>query len=306
MAEGTHSVLAGLIGAGIQGSLSPALHEHEAERHGLRLVYRLIDIDELGLGPDRTPDLLAEALRMGYSGLNITHPCKQAVLDHLDELSPEAAAIGAVNTVVFDGVRGSGGMRAIGHNTDWAGFARGLEHGLPGAGLGDVVLVGAGGAGAAVAYALLNLGAERLTVVDVEPRRAELLARKMDGRFGGSRVHAGLTSDLAALISRADGVVNATPIGMAAHPGVPFSPRLLRSGQWVTDLIYAPAETRLLHEAAKLGCRTINGGGMLVHQAAEAFRHFTGIRADAERMLAHFLSRTARPRALSLSADGHR
>src|SRR3954467_9064574 len=152
----------GLIGAGIGTSLSPALHEREAAELGLRYVYRTLDIAELGVAPDDAGELLAPARAAGFDGLNVTHPCKQLILEHLDELSPDAAALGAVNTVVLrDG-------RAVGHNTDWSGFARAFDRGLPEAPLDRVVLLGAGGAGAAVAHALLTLGTRRLTVLDVD------------------------------------------------------------------------------------------------------------------------------------------
>ncbi|HCA84848.1 MAG TPA: shikimate dehydrogenase, partial [Streptomyces sp.] len=145
------SYLTGLIGSGIGPSLSPALHEREADRHGLRLLYRTLDIDLLGTGPESVGDLLRAARAVGFDGLNITHPCKQLVIEHLDELAPEAAALGAVNTVVLRG------GRAIGHNTDVTGFAQSFARGLPAAPTRRVVQLGAGGAGAAVAHALLNL-----------------------------------------------------------------------------------------------------------------------------------------------------
>ena len=149
----------GLIGAGIDASLSPALHEAEAAALGLDYSYRLLDIDRLDAG---VGELLERARDEGYSGLNVTHPCKQDVVEHLDELSPEAAALDAVNTVVFrDG-------RAIGHNTDASGFAESFRRGLAGAPLGKVVVLGAGGAGAAVAHAALRLGAQELVIVDVD------------------------------------------------------------------------------------------------------------------------------------------
>lgn len=100
--------LVGLIGSGIGPSLSPALHEREADRQGLRYLYRLIDIDVLGVGPEAVGDLVRAARDLGFDGLNITHPCKQLVIDHLDELAPQAAALGAVNTVVFEGAARSG------------------------------------------------------------------------------------------------------------------------------------------------------------------------------------------------------
>ncbi|MEU0459241.1 shikimate dehydrogenase, partial [Streptomyces sp. NPDC006129] len=168
------SYLVGLIGSGIGPSLSPALHEREADRQGLRLLYRLIDIDPLGVPPEAVGDLVRAARDLGFDGLNITHPCKQLVLEHLDALAPQAEALGAVNTIVFeDG-------RAVGHNTDVTGFAASFARGLPDAPLERVVQLGAGGAGAAVAHALLTLGAGRVTVVDALPERAAALADSLN------------------------------------------------------------------------------------------------------------------------------
>src|SRR5690348_182292 len=200
----------GLIGAGIATSLSPALHEQEASCLGLDYDYRVLDIAELGVAPEAVGELLSRARDAGYDGLNVTHPCKQLVLEHLDELSTDAAALGAVNTIVFrDG-------RAVGHNTDWSGFARSFDRGLPDARLDRVVLLGAGGAGSAVAHALLSLGAAHLTVVDRDRGRAEGLADALAGRFGDGRASGGGTSELDAALAVADGLVHATPTGMAA------------------------------------------------------------------------------------------
>ncbi|MEU5882448.1 shikimate dehydrogenase [Spirillospora sp. NPDC047279] len=275
--------LIGLIGSTITTSLSPALHHREADHHGLRYLYRTIDIDELGLPPEAAGDLVRSARRLGFTGLNITHPCKQTVIEHLDELSPDAARLGAVNTVTFDG------DRAIGHNTDWTGFAESFARGLPDARTRRVVQTGAGGAGAAVAHALLTLGADEVTVVDVRPSRAQALAAELEARFGPGRARAGAVADLKELLAAADGLVNATPIGMVAHPGMPVPDALLHPELWVADVIYRPMRTELLAHAASLGCRTLDGGGMVVFQAAHAFRLFTGIAPDPERMLAHLL-----------------
>ncbi|MFO7249728.1 MAG: shikimate dehydrogenase [Actinomycetes bacterium] len=272
------SFLAGLIGSGIGPSLSPALHEREARHHGLNLVYRLLDIDVLGRP---VGELLWAARRFGYDGFNITHPCKQAVIPHLDELSEDARALGAVNTVVFDG------DRAIGHNTDWTGFAESFTRGLPDAPVRRIVQLGAGGAGAAVGHALLTLGAGLLTVVDTRPDRAKELAARLAGRFGDGRAHAAAPDDLPGLLATADGLVNASPVGMAHHPGLPLPAELLHPGLWVADIVYRPLETPLLRHARTLGCRTLDGGGMVVFQAAHAFRLFTGREPDTGRMLAH-------------------
>ncbi|GAA5067837.1 shikimate dehydrogenase [Thermocatellispora tengchongensis] len=272
------SFLVGLIGSGIGPSLSPPLHEQEAVHHGLHYVYRLLDTDRLGLD---VGDLVRTARRFGFDGLNITHPCKQSVIPHLDELSPDARMLGAVNTVVFDG------DRAVGHNTDWTGFAESFARGLPDAPTHHVVQLGAGGAGAAVAHALLTLGADLVTVVDADPARAGGLAGELTGRFGAGRARHAAPPELPGLLAAADGLVHATPTGMAHHPGMPLPAGLLRPGLWVADIVYRPLETELLRHARSLGCRTLDGGGMVVFQAAHAFRLFTGREPDAERMLAH-------------------
>ncbi|MGK9462496.1 shikimate dehydrogenase [Streptomyces sp. G6] len=275
------SYLVGLIGSGIGPSLSPALHQREAGRQGLRYLYRLIDIDGLGVPPEAVGDLLRAARDLGFDGLNITHPCKQLVIEHLDALAPPAEALGAVNTVVFDDTG-----RATGHNTDVTGFAASFARGLPDAPLERVVQLGAGGAGAAVAHATLTLGAGQVTVVDALPDRAAALAAQLEGHFGEGRAAHATPDRLPALLTTADGIVHATPTGMAAHPGLPLPAALLHPGLWVAEVVYRPLETELLRTARALGCATLDGGGMAVFQAADAFRLFTGREPDAVRMLA--------------------
>ncbi len=273
-------VLAGLIGAGIQASRSPAMHEREGAEQGLRLIYKLIDLEALQLGPDALPELLTAARRMGFAGLNITYPCKQAILPLLDDLTADARALGAVNTVVFHG------GRSIGHNTDWWGFAESFRRELSDAARERVVQFGAGGAGAAVAHALLTLGAGRIGIADTDRGRADRLAEELCRRFGSGRAAA--ATDLQQAVADADGVVNTTPVGMAKHPGMALPAELLRADLWVADIVYFPLETQLLRTARALGCRTMGGGGMAVFQAAGAFRLFTGMEPDPERMRRHF------------------
>ncbi len=274
------SYLVGLIGYGIQGSLTPAMHEHEGDAHGLRYLYRKIDLQQLGLGVEALPDLLLAAERMGFAGLNITHPAKQAVIPLLDELSDAAAALGAVNTVVLR----DGKLR--GENTDWWGFAEGFRRNMASVATDRVVQLGAGGAGAAVAHALLTLGVRTLMINDMDPARAAGLADSLSARFGASR--AVLCPDLESAMTNADGLVHCTPTGMAAHPGLPLAASLLRPDLWVAEIVYFPLETALLRAARAIGCRTLDGGFMAVFQAVESFRLFTGIAPDRDRMLAHF------------------
>lgn len=276
------SVLLGLIGQDIQGSRSPEMHMREGEAQDLRLIYRLIDLTRLGLGVEALPDLLTAAERTGFTGLNITHPCKQLVIPHLHELSDDAKALGAVNTVLFkDGKR-------IGHNTDWSGFAEPFRRKMDGASLDRVVQIGAGGAGSAVAHAALVLGTKELTLFDIDPNRARRVADNLNSHFGPGRARAG--TDLAASVAAADGLINATPIGMDGHPGMPVPAALLRPDLWVAEIIYFPLETELLRRARALGARTIDGGGMAVFQAVAAFRLFTGKEPNSDRMIAHFAS----------------
>jgi shikimate dehydrogenase len=282
--DGT-SLLAGLVGRGIQGSRSPSLHMQEAAAQGVTLKYVLFDLDADPWRHATLAQALQGAERDGFCGVNVTYPFKQEVIGLLHELSPDAQRLGAVNTVVFrDG-------RRIGHNTDWSGFAEAFRRGLPGAPRGRVVQLGAGGAGSAVAYALLEEGVEHLVLFDTDRPRAEAVAASLEGLFGPGRVAAG--QDLAEALRGACGVVNATPIGMTRHPGAPVPTGLLRRDLWVADVVYVPLETELLTAARARGCRTLDGGGMAVFQAADAFRHFTGLEPDPDRMRAAFLRSVA-------------
>lgn len=278
--------LVGLIGADIGTSLSPLLHEREADRHGVRYLYQLIDLTPAGLGADEVGPLMAAAQRLGFRGLNITHPCKQEVLKYLDDLSPEAAELGAVNTVVFD--QG----RSTGHNTDRYGFAAGLARALPGVPAERIVLLGAGGAGAAVASAMARSGTRRLTLVDVDAERARALARALLRHHRDLTVGTAGPDSVPELLGDADGLVNATPIGMEGHPGSPVAAEALPASIWVADVVYRPLETELLSAARARGCRTAAGGGMVVAQAAEAFRLFTGLVPDEERMYRDFVAQS--------------
>ncbi|WP_411033695.1 shikimate dehydrogenase [Shinella sp. BYT-45] len=271
---------AGLIGSGIQASLTPAMHVREGEAQGLSYEYELIDLSQIGAAPEDLPRLLDEAEARGLVGLNITHPCKQSVIPYLDTLSQQARDLGAVNTIVL-----REGKRA-GHNTDWWGFAESFRRGLPQTDLSSALQLGAGGAGAATAYALLSLGVEKLLVFDREAERAQALATAMEALFPRATVAVAGTLDDA--MPEVAGLVHATPTGMAKYPGLPLPADLLERRHWVAEVVYFPLETELLREARRRGCRTLDGGGMAVFQAVGAFRLFTGREPVANRMLAHF------------------
>jgi shikimate dehydrogenase len=258
------------------------MHEHEGDAQGIRYLYRLIDLDVLGLDASALPGLLTAAEHMGFTGLNITFPCKQTIIPLLDELSEEALGIGAVNTVVLkDGKR-------VGHNTDCLGFAEGFRRGLPAVQRKRVVQIGAGGAGAAVAHALLREDVQELTIFDVDNDKAQALVDNLKAIFGPHRARLGV--DLTAAMRAAQGLVNTTPVGMAKLPGMPLSAELLRPELWVAEIIYFPLETELLRHARAIGCQTLDGSRMAVFQAVKAFELFTGHEADAQRMQQHFAS----------------
>ena len=277
--RGEGSITIGLLGRGIQLSRTPAMHEMEARRLGLDCVYHLLDFDRFDLPDAALGEVVQAAAAAGFAGVNVTHPFKQAVLPFVDGLSDNAASIGAVNTLVFRG------GRVKGHNTDCWGFAESFRDGLPGAPVGRVAQFGAGGAGVAVARALVDLGVRELVVVDSEPDRAAALADRMNSG-GSTRVET--ETDHAAALRTADGIVNCTPVGMAKYPGTPFARDLLSPRHWVADIIYFPAETELLAAARVLGCRVLPGAGMAVYQAVRAFELFTGRAADKAAMVEHF------------------
>ncbi len=274
-------MLLGLIGSGIQQSLTPAMQMEEARAHGLRTHYQLIDLDRSGSTAADLPWLLKAARAMGFAGLNITYPCKQAVIPLLDALSDEARAMGAVNTVVI----GADG-RLTGHNTDGSGWARGFRRALPQADLACVALLGGGGAGAAIAHAVLGLGAQRLRIVEPDAVRGQGLVDALNARFVADRAE--LAADAATALQGACGLIHATPTGMAKLPGLPLDASLLHPGLWVSEVVYFPLETELLRTARALGCPISDGGGMAVGQALGAFELFTGLEADADRVERHF------------------
>ncbi len=274
--------LVGLVGSGVLPSFTPPMHMAEAAALGVSYVYRPIDLDALGLAPEQLPEILDWARRLGYDALNITFPCKRAVVDLLDHVDPTARRLGSVNTVVFTDAG------AVGYNTDTSGYERAFRAGLPGADLGRIVLLGAGGGGSGVADALLRLGAARLTIVDVDAERAAELASALGGHRH-SRVDSATPADLPDALADATGLVNCTPIGMHHHPGMPLDEALLRGDLWVSDIVYRPLQTRLLTVARGLGCATLDGGRMAVFQAVEAMELITGLQPDPQRMREHFL-----------------
>ena len=273
------AVLAGLIGHGIQASRTPRMHMEEGAAAGFPYDYRLIDLP-LGMGEIALAQLLRNLEDAGYCGINVTVPYKREILTHLDALSDDARAVGAVNTVLFtkDG--------RIGHNTDYWGFAESLRRGLPDAARDHVLLLGAGGAGHAVAHALVDAGVRQLLVRDMNQALADELVDELNARVGPGRARA--VTDIGEAAGAADGIVNATPVGMLKMPGMPIDGALIAPRQWVADIVYFPLETELLAHARAKGCAVLSGAGMALFQAVRAFELFTGVTPDADRMKAVF------------------
>jgi len=279
------SYAAGLIGRGIGNSGSPRIHEGEARELGLALTYRLFDFDRLDVADDTLANVLTLLARSGYAGVNITHPFKQAVIAHLDEVDETARALGAVNCVRFEG------SRMIGLNSDWVGFAWMMESQLPGVSTDVVAQLGSGGAGSATAFAMLKGGTREMRLFDLNADAMRALADRLQAGFP-DRVIVCADSP-SALLDGADGLVQTTPIGMDAHPGCPIDPSLLSEGQWVADVIYFPRETELVLAAQAKGLRAIGGEAMAVGQAALPFAQFTGHEPDRARMMRAFRQRDA-------------
>jgi quinate/shikimate dehydrogenase (NAD+) len=255
--------LTGLLGAPIAHSASPAMHERAAEALGLRLHYQLIEL--AGCGREQLKVLLEGVRRLGFSGINVTFPYKEAVLDLLDEISPDAAPIGAVNLVIVrDG-------RLVGHNTDRSGFARAVAPLVTASSHGPVALIGAGGVGKAIAFALAGLGVGELRIFDRDPAKAADLAARLQGR-----VTTKIMDSVEAALRGAVGVVNGSPVGMLPDRGTPVPDDLLQAGLWVADAVYSPLWTPLLTAARAKGAKVLTGRELAIYQAVDAFELFTG------------------------------
>jgi shikimate dehydrogenase len=263
--------LTGLIGAPIAHSAAPAMHEAAAGALGIRLHYQLIEI--AGADRDTLRALLDDVRARGFAGVNVTYPYKEAVLNLLDELSPTAAAIGAVNTVV---VRAD---RLIGYNTDSTGFARAAADVADMLRHGSVALIGAGGVGKAIAFALAGLGVTDLRIFDTDRAKAEHLVTQL-GPLG----RAVAVDSVEAALRGAAGLVNATPLGMLPNRESPVPQSLLHRGLWVADAVYHPLWTPLLLAAKATGAQVMTGRELAIAQAVDAFELFTGLAASSEVM----------------------
>jgi quinate/shikimate dehydrogenase (NAD+) len=256
--------LSGLLGAPIANSAAPAMHERAAEALDLRCHYQLIEV--AGATREELKLLLEGVRRLGFAGINVTYPYKEAVVDLLDELSRGAAQIGAVNTVVVrDG-------QLTGHNTDATGFARAVSPLVSASGHGTVAVIGAGGVGKAIGFALAGLGVKGLRIFDSEAAKATQLAVQLEGRIETS-----VTPNVEDALQGVVGVVNASPVGMLPSLDTPIPDALLHAGLWVADAVYTPLWTPLLRAARAKGATVMTGRELAINQAADAFELFTGL-----------------------------
>ena len=261
--------LAGVIGHPISHSRSPLLHKHWLRTYGLAGDYVPLHVSEHDL-----ETVLRALPQMGFVGVNITIPHKVAVMDIVDHISDRAILIGAANTLIF---RADGKIHA--DNTDGYGFIANLKQNAPGwqASAGPAAVLGAGGAARAVITSLIEMGTTEILLSNRTRPKADALKSEF-----GSKVHVIDWVQAGNMMEEATTVVNTTSLGMtgAAEFRVPLDG--LRPGTVVTDLVYTPLRTRLLTEAQAAGCITVDGLGMLLHQAVPAFERWFGVRPEVD------------------------
>jgi len=271
--------LIGLVGEGIEHSLTPDLHMREASHFGLDYEYRLIDLLDQDL---EFEEALARVIATGYDAVNVTFPFKQVAMSLCSNQSAEVQEIGATNLML--GLQNQ--VRV--ENTDASGFQFALENGLQDVKKRNVLQVGAGGAGAATAYALLKWGVQQLFIADLDFSKALALVENYKKVFPNQIIRACPLEEGLDFLAAVDGVVQATPIGMYTHPGMPFDICALNESAWVADVIYRPIETEFIQACREGGHQVLTGSLMAIGQAVDSFRLITGLQPDVARMTAHF------------------
>jgi shikimate dehydrogenase len=277
-----HTQLVGLLGWPVEHTLSPAMHNAAFDALGLNWRYLPLPVP-----PGQVEGAVKGVAALGFRGVNVTVPHKQAVMPALDSVAPDAKALGAVNTLVI--ARGEDGKANIGgHNTDAQGFVGALRHGGFDPKGKTAVIVGAGGGARAVVYGLLKAGAQEILMFDIEPLRAQALVSDLSGVGNKLRALPLTTEALVESARAADLLVNATPMGMWPRVDGSIWPEDVSIPKSVTvfDLVYNPPETHLMRKARESGARAIGGLDMLVGQGALAFEMWTGQPAPVEVMRA--------------------
>lgn len=262
-----HIPLAGVIGSPVAHSRSPQLHGHWLKTYGLSGHYIPMDVSSGNL-----KKVLKALPKMGFVGVNITIPHKERVMDLADHVSDRATLIGAANTLIF---RADGTLFA--DNTDGYGFIENLRQGAPEwkPDAGPAVVLGAGGASRAIVSSLLDAGVPQILVSNRTRVRAEQIREDF-----GTKVQVVEWVQAGNILEDAATVVNTTSLGMAGKPELRVPLDGLNRASLVTDLVYNPLQTQLLAAAEAVGCKTVDGLGMLLHQAVPGFERWFGIRPE--------------------------
>jgi shikimate dehydrogenase len=264
-----------VIGNPVGHSLSPLIHNSVSEKYNQDYVYMPIEISE-----DELENLIKGFRVMAFKGFNITTPYKHDIMNHIDEISPLAEKIGAVNTVTKEN------NRLIGHNTDGLGFVKSLEEQLTSEEIENAVfcILGCGGATKSIAMALCETGVSKIFIANRTVSKAEELAQKVNSFYGETASAIPLTTEmLTSIKDEVNVIINTTSVGMGlTSDQSPVEKEVLDSKHMVCDLIYHPRETKLLKMAKETGCKTDNGLNMLIYQGLLAYEIWTGIKPDAE------------------------
>jgi shikimate dehydrogenase len=260
----------GLIGDNIAKSQAPMLHHLAGRITGLDVRYDRLVPRDLGLDFD---GVFAMARAQGFRGLNITYPYKEIAFARVSVPDPLVQAIGAVNTVIFE----PGG--AAGYNTDYTGFVAAYRKEMGQAAPGVVCMIGTGGAGRAVAFGLIALGAGAIRLVDLDRGKAEILATAL--RQASPETEVVVFDNVECAAQGASGLINCTPIGMVGYEGTPMPAPVMPGAAWAFDAVYTPIDTQFLQDAAAAGLRVISGYELFFGQGIDAWHIFTNTPIDA-------------------------
>lgn len=263
----------GLIGDNIAESKAPLLHRLAGQQNGVPVRYDRLVPKALGLGFDAVFD---QCPARGYRGVNITYPYKERAAKKVRIEDPRVQAIGAVNTVLFEA------DGPVGYNTDYTGFIAAYQAIRQDKSPGITCLIGTGGVGRALAFALVALQAEEIRLVDRDEAKARALARDLQSVVDAPKVVVHPEPAQAAL--GAAGVLNGTPVGMVGHEGTPLSRKAMTGSRWAFDAVYTPVDTEFLQDAAAQGLSVLSGYELFFHQGVHAWQHFSGLPLDEHRL----------------------
>ena len=263
----------GLIGDNISRSRSPLLHRLAGDQNNIAVTYdRLVPKDR----NETFQQTLAYCQTGGYRGINVTYPYKERVMPALRIDDPLVRAIGAANTVVFEG------DAAVGHNTDYSGFVAAYQRVRQDVKPGPVLMIGAGGVGRAVAFGLAKLGAAELRLVDRDTAKAQALAKALNPIAPDMQIS--ISDDASGAADGAEGLINCTPVGMVGYDGTPLPSTAMANAKWAFDAVYTPVNTQFLNDAAAQGLTVISGWELFFFQGVHAWRIFSGQTVDETRL----------------------